>query len=175
MRYFTMGIKHGYFLFYLTASALILSAGCQDAADMKAKSLDSATGFEVRQVRLQPSFTTLNKTQSDQAQPDRIDAYVQLKDQFDDPIKATGRFRFEIFHYRPAFSDPRGKRLESEGIQLIDLSDININQKHWDSISRSYYFKLPLPQEAAILKKIVLQVTYIKEDDYRLRDILIIE
>jgi len=164
-----------YNLFFPTLAALILSVGCEDAANVKDKSIGSATGFEVRQVRLQPSFTNINKAQANQGKPHRIDAYVQLKDQFGDPIKAIGQFRFEVFHYRPAFSDPRGKRFESGGMQLIDLRDVTVNQQHWDSITRSYYLKLSLPSQAATLKKIVLQVAFIKEANYRLRDILIIE
>ena len=97
---------------------------------------------------------------------------MQLKDQFEDPIKALGVFRFEIYRYQPAVSDPRGKRFKMEGVQEFKLNDVEENQKHWDSITRSYRMNLKFPPEAAKVKKFVLQVTFTMDPEYRLRDIL---
>jgi hypothetical protein len=97
---------------------------------------------------------------------------VQLKDQFGDPIKALGVFRFEIYRYQPAVADPRGKRFTIEGIQEFKLNEVQENQNRWDSITRSYRMNLKYPPEAARVKKIVLQVTFTMEPEYRVRDIL---
>ena len=105
---------------------------------------------------------------------DKIEVCVQLKDQFGDPIKAMGMFRFELYRYQSAVSDPRGKRFKTDKKLQINLSDVDENQKKWDSITRSYRLKLDLPPEAVPVKgkKIVLQVTFTMEPEYRLRDIL---
>ena len=157
----------------LTAGVVVLlTAGCGEQAHRTRLSSADGTGFAASQVRLNPSFTCIKAGSSESP---TIEAFVELMDQFGDPVKAVGQFRFEIFKYRPAFSDPRGRRFEDDGIQLIDLRDIRLNQQNWDSITRSYRLSLKLPEQACRLKRMVLQVTFIAEPQYRLRDMLTIE
>jgi hypothetical protein len=129
--------------------------------------------FEVTKVRLQPSFTKIVESQG-QTEFGNIDTFVELSDQFGDPIKALGSFRFEIYQFRPLSSDPRGKRYEADGLQTIDLIDPQENQKHWDPITRSYRFRIKLPPLASGADKIVFQTTFIMKPEYRLQDILIL-
>jgi hypothetical protein len=156
-------------------SGLLCGGGCENSAQSGGLQPGQRTAFRVGKVSLQPSFTQIKSAPPDGSHPASIDAYVELKDQYGDPIKALGQFRFELFKYRPAFSDPRGKRFEDEGIQLVDLTDIETNQQHWDSITRSYQMKVKLPSSSAHLKQIVLQVTFITETEYRIRDILVMK
>ena len=90
-----------------------------------------------------------------------------MRDQFGDPIKSLGTVRFEIFEYRPATSDARGKRFDPDGTQTVDLTDPAVNQRHWDTISRSYRLNLKLPQLPQQIGKIVLQATFTSPGGYR--------
>jgi hypothetical protein len=149
--------------------------GCNGSADPDAHWGAVGNAYRVSLIHFQRSFCRIQTAEAGDEKSDRIEACVQLKDQFDDPIKALGSFRFEIYRYQPAVSDPRGKRFGADGVQEIDLSEININQKRWDSITRSYRMNLKFPPEAAKVKKIVLQVTFTMDPEYRVRDILELE
>ena len=127
-----------------------------------------AEGFRVDQVYLNPSFTRLVPQGDKKEGPsDRIDVFVELRDQYGDPIKAVGRFRFEFYHC-PAKASPdlRGKRF---GVLQIDLTEVGENQVRWDKITRSYRIPLELPEK---LSQLVLQVTYMNDRGYRLGDVL---
>ena len=123
-----------------------------------------AEGFRVDQVYLNPSFTRL-VPQGDEKEgaSDRIDVFVELRDQYGDPIKATGLFRFEFYYCTTKASpDLRGKRF---AVKQIDLTETGINQLRWDKITRSYRILLELPEK---MKHLVLQVTFMNERGYRL-------
>jgi len=152
--------------------AVVLLAGCRSADP--AGTAPPPAAFAVEQVRFQRSFTRIIPAATPGA-ADTIESYVELRDKFGDPIKAMGEFRFELFRYRPAFPDPRGARFEHDGLQILDLRGIEVNQQHWDSITRSYRLPLRLPQEARSLKRIVLQVTFSPDPQYRFLDVLVLE
>ena len=168
----TVGILPAAISIYLIL--MLTAAGCQINTPQGGLLAGDQPAFQVSKVRLLPSFTKFKPADPGKDQPASIEAYVELNDQFGDALKALGQFRFELFEYRPAFSDPRGKRFADKGLQLIDLTKVQTNQQHWDSITRSYHLNVNLPAEAVGLKQLVLQVTFITESDYRLRDILIL-
>jgi hypothetical protein len=147
--------------------------GCDGNLFHAQSSKDALQAFQVSKVRLQPSFTKISGTQG-QAESGVIETFVELSDQFGDPIKALGTCRFEIYQYRPISSDPRGPRCEIDGIQTVDLRDLQVNQKHWDNITRSYRFKIKLPPMSSGADKIVLQATFIMKPEYRLQDMLVV-
>ena len=122
--------------------------------------------FYVNNIQLQSSFTRLL--------PAGIDVYVVLLDQFGDPIKALGQFQCELFPYKPAASDPRGKRFNQLGLQTIDLNDPQTSQKHWDPITQGYYLRLKIPPDAASTQHLVLQITFFAQPDQRLQDTLVL-
>ena len=126
------------------------------------------------QVHIEPSFTVIKAADAAKNQPATVEAYVGLRDQFGDPIKAVGEFRFELFEYRAAFADPRGRRFEDMGVQTVDLSSVEASQKHWDGITQSYRIPVVLPAKATGGRQIVLQVTFAQEPDYRLQDSLVL-
>ena len=154
---------------------VILSAcGCQWLTQDSSQRECCAKGFRVDNVRLQRSFTRISEHGGDQDKAAGIEAFVELRDQFGDPIKAVGTFRFEIFQYRPAFNDPRGKRFVIDGIQAFDLTDPQRNYDRWNKTALSYSFDLKLPQLPPNLTKIVLQVTFTSDSGYRLQDRVIL-
>jgi hypothetical protein len=159
----------------LLFAGMMFCCGCNGSTDQSVGLGSVGNTFRVTKIHFQRSFTRIQKGKPDAKELPGIVAYVQLKDQFDDPIKALGMFRFEIYRYRSAVSDPRGERFSIDGKQEFDLTNVNINQKRWDSITRSYHLDLKLPPEVAKLKKnqkIVLQVTFSMNSEYRIRDIL---
>ena len=128
--------------------------------------------FPVRQVQLNRSFTRITAGAGGASE---IEACVQLLDQFGDVTKATGQFRFELYRYRAGFADPRGQRFEGEGVQVVDVRDVQMNQRHWDPITRCYTMRLAMPPGVELLKRMVLQVTYLAEREYRVQDQLVLE
>ena len=126
-----------------------------------------AQGFRVEQVYLNPSFTRLVPQGEEKGHSDLIEAFVELRDQYGDPIKAAGRFRFEFYHCAvKASADIRGERFM---ILEADLRNPEDNQFHWDKITRSYRISRELPEK---MKGLVLQVTFLDERGYRIGNII---
>ena len=151
-----------------------LGAGC-NGLETQSPGESGAGAFWASAVRLQRSFTRILPEAGERGEGASIEAFVTLLDQFGDPIKAVGQFRFEIYRYQPAAADPRGRRFEGEGMQLVDLSDTQINQQYWDAITHCYRMKLKLPPEAATPRQIVLQVTFLASPENRVQDMLVLE
>ncbi|KPK76026.1 MAG: hypothetical protein AMJ79_08650 [Phycisphaerae bacterium SM23_30] len=148
--------------------------GC-NGMESKPADEERAGAFFVKEVRLQRSFTRILEADPQQGEPAGIEAYVELLDQFGDPIKGAGVFRFEIFRYVPAVSDPRGRRFAGAGMQVLDLSEPQVSQQYWDGITQCYRMILELPEEAAGARQIVLQATFISDPTGRVQDTLVLE
>jgi hypothetical protein len=159
-------------LIMVTAVAVLPVVGCQ-RLDLYGGRADSRRlAFWPKQVVLQPSFTRImGKSKNDGEQTGKIEVYVQLKDQFGDPVKSLGQFRFELFRYQPAVSDPRGQRFLVGGVQQFDLTVADVNQQYWDSVTLNYRFDLKLPEP---VQEIVVQVTFSSEAELRLQDALVV-
>ncbi len=152
---------------------LLQIGGCQKNKLSSGQESCCPDAFRVEKIVLNSSFTQLRKSKDDLAQPDTMDVFVELRDQFDDPIKATGKFRFEIYLYqKKASNDHRGKRFPTQGLQWVDLTEPQLNQDHWDKITRCYQFTLQLGEHSENLDQLVLQVTYLNNSNYRLEDML---
>jgi len=139
---------------------------------------DWRPAFWADRVQLQRSFTRIVEQNPQRGESPAIEVFVEVFDQFGDPIKATGQFRFEIFRYLPAVSDPRGRRYENDGMQEFDLTNPEINQQYWDSITLNYRMRLKLPPDANDAKQLVLQVTFISgppDQIERVQDVLVLE
>ena len=78
---------------------------------------------------------------------------MQAFDRFDDSTKAFGVFRFELYAYRAHEPDPRGRRIH---VWRADLSDPQVNLAHWDTISRTYQFRLVWKEPVPVGEKFVL-------------------
>ena len=155
--------------------ALLWVGGCQGVGGGPGGGELSKRGFRPVKVVVHPSFTHIQAKGKKEDKPGKIVAFVSLKDQFGDPLKALGRFRFELFRYQAAMSDPRGQRFAVDGIQEFDLTEVNENQQHWDGTTRNYRFGLKLPGLPAAARRIVVQVTFSIEPDLRLQNFLVLK
>ena len=127
--------------------------------------------FHVKNIHIHPSFTALRKSTKDLAYPDRIDVFVELLDQFNDPIKSTGKFRFEFNTSRVKPSaNRRGKRLASS---MVDLTKLEDNQAKWDKTTRCYHLTLEMPTLPERANQFELVVTFMR--GYRLEDQLVLD
>jgi len=164
------------FLVYVIIFVCSLS-GCRHVpiSSKKVVATQPESGFLPTKVILQASFTHIVPKQTKTNQAGQIETYVRLTDQFGDPLKALGQFSFELFEYRPAASDPRGRRFSINGVQKFDLTEIDANQRHWDSITGNYRFTLKLPDVPnGPPKTVVMQVTFSTDSGLRLEGILIV-
>ena len=155
--------------------AAVGPTGCKRIERKPSAAKQNGDGFWIASVKLDPAFSKTVAPSAESGESARLEVVVQLRDQFGDPLKGLGKFRFELFKYRPAHSDVRGQRLKVDGSQLIDLSEITANQEHWDSIMRAYRMVLPLPVVGETTGQLVLQVTFIAAQGYRLEDHVVLE
>lgn len=164
------------FVLLQTVILLIGVSGCYELKQRTGFDACCPDGFRVEEVRLNASFTQLRKSNKNLKNPDLMDVFVELRDQFGDPIKATGKFRFEIYMYKhQASTDHRGQRFPLQGLQWVDLSEPPLNQEHWDKITRCYRFVLQLGELSDELEQLVLQTTYLNDSNYRLEDMLTLQ
>jgi len=68
-----------------------------------------------------------------------VEAHIELRDAYDDPTKAFGDFRFQLYMFKPQSPDPKGRLVAS---WTEDLQDPKKNAVHWSNVSRTYIFKL---------------------------------
>lgn len=101
---------------------------------------------------------TKPKSFDDDAIPDGVEATVRVTDVMNDPVKAWGTFRFELFERRPASGDPRGTRLQNWSKAIGTVED---QKNYWDRVTQTYRF--PLGWEGQPLqpdRTYVLDVTF---------------
>lgn len=103
------------------------------------------------------SFTRTGQFEDEGAGVKGIDVRIQAVDAFDDATKAFGRFRFELFRFKPNSADPCGQRL---AVWTVDVSNFEANRRHWNSIMRTYQFKLGWQEAVPVGRKLVLTATF---------------
>ena len=86
-----------------------------------------------------------------------IDVRIEALDAYGDANKAFGQFRFELFRYKPNAPDPKGERLE---VWDVDVDGPEENRRHWNSITRTYQFKLAWEEPVPVGKKFVLAAVF---------------
>jgi hypothetical protein len=94
-------------------------------------------------IRIHPTFTQPKSWTGDD-KPDGIDALLEVRDRWDEPIRATGKVLFELYEYRTGYPDPRGKRLVNPW--AVSLATVEDQTARWDRVSRAYKFQLSYPQ-----------------------------
>lgn len=94
-------------------------------------------------VRIHPSFTQV-KDWSGDGKPDGVEALLEIRDRWNEPIRGTGRALFELYEYRIGSPDPRGRRVVNPW--ATSLATVDDQTEHWDRVSRAYKFKLSYPQ-----------------------------
>ena len=94
-------------------------------------------------VRVHPSFTQVDDWTGD-GKPDGIEALLEIRDRWNEPIRATGGVLFELYAYRNGYPDPRGRRLANPWV--VSLATVEDQTERWDRVSRAYKFRLEYPQ-----------------------------
>jgi hypothetical protein len=90
-----------------------------------------------------------------------LEVRVRLKDAFDDPVKALGSFRVQLYEYVPRSLETRGGERGNWLINILSEQDI---RKYYDVIDRSFRFPLKLENGLENNKKIIVEVTYYLPD-----------
>lgn len=88
-------------------------------------------------VKIQP-FTQVTSFDADGI-PDGIELMVQPVDRIGDPVKVVGRFTFELWTFRAASSDRKGRQLQFWEVVLDSEKD---QSRFWDRTAMMYIFNL---------------------------------
>lgn len=128
----------------LLAGPVCLAAG---GCERRVKGLDmgkNAAGIiGPVSIRIHPSFTQVKDWTGD-GNPDGIEALLEVRDRWNEPIRATGRVLFELYDYRIGSPDPRGTRLVNPW--AVSLATVEEQTARWDRVSRAYKFQLAYRQ-----------------------------
>src|ERR1700761_8650492 len=120
-------------LIAVVVSGVTLGGGCESAPQ------PSSEMFAPTSMRIHPIFTQLADIHHTGV-PDGIEAQLEFDDQFGDPTKAAGKVLFELFTYRRAAPDPRGRRIGGPWVgSLATLAEQNAR---WNTTLRTYRFQL---------------------------------
>ena len=104
-------------------------------------------------------FTGL-KSFDDDDQPDGIELVMRPVDSVGDPVKIAGALVIELYQFRPASAEPKGRKIEQWDVRLASLRD---QDKYWNRVTQMYEIPLMLGPEALALgpaDKYVIEVTY---------------
>ena len=82
-----------------------------------------------------------------------IDVRIEAADSYGDATKAFGDFRFELYQFQPNSPDPKGRRIATWQVPLLEPK---ANLVHWDSITRTYEFKLQWDEPIPVGERFVL-------------------
>jgi hypothetical protein len=142
------------FILCLTLAAAL--AGCDLG---NPQTLSSGAGgmdmFTPQKMRLHPLSRILPPAGKS---PPVIEARLEFTDQFGDIGKAVGTVYFELFAYETFALNNQGDRL---AIWNFDLNTPQSNKDRWDSITRTYLFKLPVPDDVlAKRSRVILKATF---------------
>lgn len=85
-----------------------------------------------------------------------LDVRIEAIDFFGDSTKAFGILRFELYAHHNGNIDPKGKRLDTWTVSILNPND---NRKHWD-ITQVYQFKLQMDQPIPANQPYVLEVIF---------------
>jgi hypothetical protein len=93
--------------------------------------------FAPVKMRLHPLSRIQNST---------IEARIEFTDQFGDVGKGVGAAAFELFTYNSILPSHEGTSLATWHMNILTPAE---NRLHWDSITRTYLFTLPLEGDNA--------------------------
>ena len=86
-----------------------------------------------------------------------IDLCIRAVDSYGDATKAFGKFRFELYQFKPGSPDPKGALL---AVWNENIETLKENRRYWDNISRTYRFKLAWDRETLPSEKFVIVVIF---------------
>ncbi len=96
-----------------------------------------------------------------------IDVRIEATDAFEDPTKAFGDFRFELYTHEAHGPDPKGRRI---AVWRVSLLEARQNVLHWDGIAKRYQFKLKWTHPIPVGQQFVLTATFTSPFSRRLFD-----
>lgn len=119
-------------------------------------------------IRIVQPFTRIKSFDND-ATPDGIELLLQAVNSLDNPgLMIAGHVRIELYEYVQASADPKGRRLESWG---VDLTDEKHQRTYWNQLTQMYEFRVGVDATTARLAdRYVLVVTYDSPLGERLTD-----
>ena len=125
-----------------------------------------------QRIRIQP-FTRLS------ADAKELLVYVRAEDQFGDPVKVAGTFNLELYSYRKASPDRKGKRIE---LWQADIRDRKDQLRYWDHTAQMYELRLRVEHLRSQADegslgggKAVLMLTYTTDWGEHLEDEYVVE
>jgi len=147
----------------------VLVGGCtmfgqDDAAAFTAQE-EAVKMLLPERIKIEP-FTCVKSFDRDEI-PDGIDVRLRPLDRFGDPIKIVGTLQFELYSYRKASADRKGKQLQ---FWQVSLRSPKQQRRYWDATSQMYEFPLLWEGSPPSTDKCVLLVTYQSPWDERLED-----
>ncbi len=104
-------------------------------------------------------FTGL-KSFDDDDQPDGLELILRPVDTFGDPVKIAGALVVELYEFRPASGERKGRKIEQWDVELASKRD---QDKYWNRITQMYEVPLMLSPEALASgqgQDYVVEVTY---------------
>ena len=161
----TLSKKTTFTLSLLAIIAVLGFCGCGSEPNIV---IDGDTPcFMPMKIRFQSSFCSMADTSS--AGKSHVRVYVQVQDNFEDSLKLPGKFRIELYRKAPRSQEGLGERLSinNTGYAEFDLSSSELNQLHWDRITRSYSMEFDAQNLPAT---VIAQATFVYTDNYRLTD-----
>lgn len=163
--------------FLLTAlSAAVLSIACRstgpDYVPTEGEKLEMLSLMLPHAIEIQP-FTKIASFNDDEI-PDGIVTVIRPVDRFGDPVKAVGRFYFELWTYVEASALRRGERLAFWERTIGSEEEVRL---YWNR-AQMYEFQLAWTQGMQQLRpgrKFILAVTYRTPWDTGIEDEYIFE
>lgn len=131
-----------------------------EKSQLEAQNPCFCSSFAADKIEIVP-LTELTIT--DNGHNGKIKAYVSLLDKFNCQQKWPGIFRFELYRKVPRSPEPEGRRIFLW--PNIDLTDPEMNNRHWRDFLRAYEFDLEF--EPAENHDYVLQVTCLSANNKR--------
>jgi hypothetical protein len=132
---------------------------------MSTDQLDQLELLSPQKIQILP-FTKARSFDDDDT-PDGVLVVLAATDIFGDHVKAVGDFRFELYEFRPASGDPKGRRL---GFWEQPIRTVADHRRHWDAFTQTYEFELYWDTSLQTDERYVLQATYVGPDQRRLFD-----
>ncbi len=157
-------------LFLAVLLSSIMVAGCGSEPNIV---IDGETPcFVPMKIKFQSSFCYLRNAKS--TGKSSIKLYIQVQDNFGDSLKIPGSFRIELYRKAPRSQEDLGERLSvnDSGYAEFDLTSSDLNQLHWDRITRSYIMEF---EAANLPSTIIAQATFIYTPNYRLTNTITLE
>ena len=126
--------------------------------------------FGAASMRIHPAFTQVKDWTGD-GRPDGIEAVLEFDDQFDEPTRAAGVVRFELWSYRDTDPERAGRQLANPW--TFSLQNTDEQSAHWNPAVRAYSFQLPFDKISN--SRLYLLKAQVEMANGRLFDQLIIE